>query len=265
MHDILNYTFMQNALIAGILIGFLASYFGVFVVQRKMSFLGSGLSHSAFGGVALGLLLNVEPLWVAIPFTIIVSILIVYLKEKTKIETDTSIGILFSVSVAIGIVLLSMRKNYSGDAYSYLFGSILSVSYNDLIAISILSLLAIITIYFKWADWAYSTFDSELSTSDKINVIRDDYILSILIAITIVVAMKIIGIILISAFLVIPAAAGKMISKTFFQMTLFSILIGVFSSIAGLFFSYIFDIPSGAAIILCQTLIFIVFAIIKRN
>ncbi len=265
MLDFLNYTFMQNALIAGILIGFLASYFGVFVVQRKMSFLGSGLSHSAFGGVALGLLLNTEPLWIAIPFTIIVSILIVYLKEKTKIETDTSIGILFSVSVAIGIILLALRTNYSGDAYSYLFGSILSVSTNDIIAISVLSAIAIFTIYYKWADWAYASFDSELAVSDKINVVRDDYLLSILIAITIVVAMKIIGIILISAFLVIPAAAGKIISKTFFSMTLNSILIGIFSSIIGLIFSYVFDIPSGAAIILFQALVFVIFAIFRKK
>ncbi len=265
MLDFLNYTFMQNALLAGVLIGFLASYYGVFVVQRKMSFLGSGLSHSAFGGVALGILLNTEPLWIAIPFTMLVAIAIVYLKDKTGIETDTSIGILFSVSVAIGIILLSLRTNYSGDAYSYLFGSILSVSTNDIIVTAILSVITLATFFFKWASWAYASFDSELAISDKINVLRDDYLLNVLIAITIVVAMKIVGIILISAFLVIPAASGKIISKTFFQMTIISIIIGITSSIVGLILSYYFDIPSGAVIILFQTLIFLIFGIIKRK
>ena len=168
MLDFLNYTFMQNALIAGVLIGFLASYYGVFVIQRKMSFLGSGLSHSAFGGVALGLLLNTEPLWIAIPFTMLVAVAIVYLKDKTGIETDTSIGILFSVSVAIGIILLAMRTNYSGDAYSYLFGSILSVSTNDIIVTAILSLFTLATFFFKWSNWAYASFIPNLQFQIKL-------------------------------------------------------------------------------------------------
>ena len=173
--------------------------------------------------------------------------------------------ILFSVSVAIGIILLAMRTNYSGDAYSYLFGSILSVSTNDIIVTAILSLFTLATFFFKWSNWAYASFDSELAISDKINVLKDDYLLSVMIAVTIVVAMKIVGIILISAFLVIPAAAGKIISKTFFQMTIISIIIGISSSIIGLILSYFFDVPSGAVIILFQTLIFLIFGIIKRK
>jgi ABC-type Mn2+/Zn2+ transport system permease subunit len=120
MIEIFSLPFIQRAAIAGVLIGFVTSYYGVFIVQRKLSFLGSGLAHSAFGGAALGLLLDTEPLWVALPFTIIISILIVYLKEKSKLSGDTSVGILFSVAVALGIIFLSLKKGYTNDAFTYL-------------------------------------------------------------------------------------------------------------------------------------------------
>jgi len=110
MSEFFTMPFLQRALIAGIMVGFLASYYGVFIVQRRMSFLGSGLGHAAFGGVALGLLLNVQPLWVAIPFTVIVSLAISLLREKTKLAADTAIGILFSLSVALGIIFLSFKQ-----------------------------------------------------------------------------------------------------------------------------------------------------------
>ena len=125
MFDLLTLPFMQRALIAGVLIGFLASYYGVFVVQRGLSFLGSGLAHAAFGGVALGLLLESEPLWIAVPFTIIVAIGITWVKNRTELGSDTTIGIFFSVSMALGIIFLYLRKQYSTEAFTYLFGSIL--------------------------------------------------------------------------------------------------------------------------------------------
>lgn len=264
MIEMFSYPFMQRALIAGVLIGFLASYYGVFIVQRKMSFLGSGLAHAAFGGVALGLLLNTEPLWIAVPFTILVGILIIYLKEKTNLGADTSIGILFSISVAMGIIFLAMRKSYSADAYSYLFGSILSVFPNDLIIASVLTLITLFTFKKLWSRWAYATFDSELALSDKVNVLRDDYILSILISTTIVVSIKIVGIVLISAFVVIPAASAKMLASSFIKMTIYAIIFGILSSIFGLIISFYFDIPSGATIIILQSIIFIITALIKN-
>ena len=133
MFELLTLPFMQRALIAGLLIGFLASYYGVFVVQRGLSFLGSGLAHAAFGGVALGLLLESEPLWIAVPFTIIVAIGITWVKNRTELGSDTTIGIFFSVSMALGIIFLFLRKQYSADAFTYLFGSILSVTVIDII------------------------------------------------------------------------------------------------------------------------------------
>ncbi len=261
MTEFFIHPFLQRALVAGIMVGFLASYFGVFIVQRRMSFLGSGLGHAAFGGVALGLLLNVQPLWVAIPFTVIVSLSISFLKEKTKLAADTAIGILFSLSVALGIIFLSFKQGFSVDAFNYMFGTILAVSEEDLIVTAILTVVAIATFFIYWHKWAYSSFDNELARADRVSVIRDDYILSLLIAVTIVVSVKLVGIVLIASFLVIPAASARLVSGSFFRMTIFSIAIGVISSVAGLFLSFLLDKPSGAIIILLQSLLFFIAAV----
>jgi zinc transport system permease protein len=260
-----SYPFFQKALVVGILIGFASSYFSAFVVQRKISFIGSGLAHAAFGGVALGLLLGVEPLWIALPFTLLVSFLIIYLQNKTKVSTDAVIGVIFSVAVALGIIFLSLKREYSQDAYSYLFGSILTVSNSDLVISFILLILTVISMKLFWSRWSYSTFDSELARSDRINVDKDDYILVFYIGLTTVLAIKIIGIILISAFLVIPGASAKLIAKTFKQMTLYAIIIGVSSNVAGLILSFQLDLPSGAVIIMIQALIFAVFAVFRKK
>ncbi len=256
MIEIFSLPFIQRAAIAGILIGFVTSYYGVFIVQRKLSFLGSGLAHSAFGGAALGLLLETEPLWVALPFTVIISILIVYLKEKSKLSGDTSVGILFSVAVALGIIFLSLKKGYTNDAFTYLFGSILSVQKIDLIFSSLLALLSVGTFFSQWKKWAYATFDVELAQADKISVLKGEYILSVLISVTIVISIKVVGIVLLTAFLVIPAATARLISSTFFQMTIYSIIIGIVSSFVGLVASIQLDLPTGAVIILIQAIFF---------
>jgi zinc transport system permease protein len=244
--------------------GFLGSYYGVFIVQRKMSFLGSGLAHAAFGGVALGLLLETEPLLTALPFTVIASILITYIKENTNLSIDTSIGILFAVSVALGIIFISLNSKYTADAFSYLFGSILTVTTKDLYLTGGLAALTIITIFKCWNRWAYATFDQELAKTDRHNVERYNYLLSILISLTIVIAIKLVGIILIAAFLVIPAAASRLVSRSFSGMTVIAIIFGVSSTIIGLPLSFWLDLPSGATIILTQAILFLFSLIVSK-
>ncbi|GAB4300233.1 MAG: metal ABC transporter permease [Ignavibacteriaceae bacterium] len=255
MFEILDYPFMQRALIAGLLVGYLASYYGVFIVQRGLSFLGSGLAHAAFGGVALGLLLEAEPMWIAIPFTIIVAAGITWVKNRTTLGGDTAIGIFFSVSMALGIIFLFLKREFASDAFTYLFGSILSVNNTDIVITFAVVLLTIST-SFLWRRWAYESFDRELAQSDKLPVKTDDYLLNIFIAITVVVSIKLVGIVLIAAFLVIPAAASRLMTRSFNKMTTIAIIIGVSSAELGLWISYYFDIPSGASIILLQALIF---------
>ena len=255
MIEILSLPFMRRALIGGVLVGFLASYYGVFVVQRKLSFLGSGLAHAAFGGIALGLLLKAEPLWIAIPFTIIVAVGIAWVRDQTELGGDTAVGIFFAISMALGIVFLFLRREYSADAFTYLFGSILAVTITDIWMAAVVVLITLFTLPL-WKRWAYASFDRELAQTDHLPVVLDDYLLSILIAVTVVVAIKVVGIVLIAAFLVIPAATARLLTRTFKMMTIFSIAIGIMSALIGLVASYYLDIPSGATIILFQAILF---------
>lgn len=264
MIEVLQLPFMQRAIIAGVLVGFLASYYGVFVVQRRLSFLGTGLSHAAFGGVALGLLLQVEPLWIAVPFTILVAVGINWVRGRTGLAGDTAVGIFFAISVALGLIFLSMRRTYSADAFAYLFGSILAVTEADLWVAAGVSVAALASMPL-WGRFAYATFDRDLARADRLPVERDDYLLSVLLAVTVVVAVKVVGIILIAAFLVIPAAAARLLSTTFRTMTILSVLIGVSSAALGLLVSYWLDIPSGAAIILLQAAFFFSILVFRRK
>lgn len=256
--EIFTHTFIINALIAGILVGFSSSFFSAFVVQRKISFIGNGLSHAAFGGIALGLLLNIEPLLVALPFTLIVSLSIYYLRSKTSISTDTVIGVLFSFAVALGIIFLSLKDSYTQDAYTYLFGSILTVNNFDLSWSILLFVLTILSFLFYWEKWSYYTFDKELAYAEHLPVDRDEYIFYGILGLVISVAIKIIGIILISAFLVLPGATAKLYSQTFLKLTINSIIIGILTIVLGIILSYYIDLPSGAVIIILQTILFFI-------
>ena len=267
MSEILSLPFMQRALLGGVLVGFLASYYGVFVVQRGLSFLGSGLAHAAFGGIALGLLLRYEPLYIAVPFTIIIAICIAWVRHKTELGSDTAIGIFFSVSMALGIIFLFLKREYTSDAFTYLFGYILAVTENDIKITLLLVLLTIVTLPL-WKRWAYATFDRELAQIDRIPVMLDDYLLTILIALTVVVSIKVVGIVLIAAFLVIPAATSRILTATFYQMTVLSICFGIASALFGIFLSYYLNVPSGATIILLQASLFffaVLLTLLKRS
>jgi zinc transport system permease protein len=265
MTEIFSLPFFTRAFFAIILLGFCASYYGVFIVQRKMSFLGSGLAHSAFGGVALGILMGFQPLWIAIPFTILISIFITYFKEKSALSNDTIIGIFFSIAVSLGIIFLSLKENYTTDAFTYLFGSLLSVQQVDVYIALALTLFTIITFFQLWSRWAYSTFDYELAITDRVPVKLDNYILTSAIALTIVISIKIIGIILISAYIVLPAAIARLLCRTFFQMTVLSVIFGILTGVAGLFLSVLIDLPSGPIIVLLQSLILIIVFIFRSN
>lgn len=264
MFEILSFPFIQLAFIAGIITGILGGYYGSFIIQRRMSFLGDGLAHVAFGGVALGLLLQFEPLWIATPFTILVAVSLTFLKEKTNLEIDTAIGIFFAISVALGVLFISLNKKYTSDAFSYLFGSILLVSQTDLYFAGMFVIFTFIFSMIFWKRWTYASFDSELALSDKISVTKYNYLLSVLIAVAVVISIKLVGIILVSSFMVIPSATSKIISKSFGQLTLYGIFFGIISAVMGIFSAIIFDVPSGSGIILTQALFFLLILIFSK-
>ncbi len=247
--------FMQRALVGGVLVGLITSYYGPFVVQRRMAFLGSGLGHAAFGGIALGLLLGLNPLWVAVVFTVAAALGIVWVRDRTHLASDTAIGIFFAVSMALGIVFLSLNEGFTGDAFTYLFGSILAIAWQDVWAAAAVAALTALSAPL-WGRWAYATFDPMLARADRISVLRDDYLLSASIAVAVVVSIKVVGIILVAAFLVLPSAAARLRSRTFSGMCRLSMALGAASVVLGLLVSYHADLPSGPAIVLVQAALF---------
>jgi zinc transport system permease protein len=256
--------FMVRALMGGLLAAFLASYYGPFIVQRRLAFLGSGLGHAAFGGVALGILIDLQPLWIALPFTVGVALAIVWVQDRADLESDTTIGIFFAFSMALGVLFLSLKQGYTGDAFTYLFGSILAITNADLYMGGVVVLLTLCTCPW-WTRWAYATFDRSLAEADLVPVKRDDYFLSACIAVSVVAAIKMVGIVLIAAFLVLPAATARLLAATFFRMTLYSLAVGMSTVFVGLLVSYYSDFPSGPVIILCQSALFFAIMLLRRK
>ncbi len=264
MIEQLFYSFVVRGIIAAVLLGFIGGAIGTFVVQRRMSFLGDGLAHAVFGGIAISLFMRFEPFLIAVPFTILVALLLTYLKEKTPIEYDTAIGVLFAVSVAIGVLFISLNKFYISDAFSYFFGSILLISKNDIIVLIALAFAIVILFKFFWSRWSYSSFDGELARSDKVPVVVDNYILSVLIALVILISVKLVGILLVVSFIVLPSATAKVVSKTFSQMTIISALLGIFSAFTGVVIAVLFNIPVGSTIVLFQAFLFLIAIIVGK-
>jgi len=261
------YEFMRNAVLAGALVGGMCSVLGVFVVQRGLAFLGEGLAHAAFGGVALGLLLDIGnrfhlewfgPVWVAVPFCVVVAMAIGWVRNRGIATEGTAVGIFFSVSVALGILFVFIREKPSGDLESYLFGSLLAVRRVDVwvsagLATIILGILAV-----TWTKMAYVTFDRELAKLSGINVEGLDYLLLGMMACVIVLSVKTVGVILVSSYLIIPAATSRLMGGSLFAMTIRAVVVGAVGSTVGLVFSYYINVPSGATVILTLAAAFIV-------
>ncbi len=265
MLEALTMPFVQYALMAGLMVGLLSAYFGVFVVQRGLSFMGNGLAHAAFGGVALALLAGWDHyLWVAMPYTIAVGLGIQYVQRRTRMSGDTVIGIFFAVSMALGIIFLSLRRDTSVDAWAVLFGDILAITAGD-VWMAGGALATGVAALPMWRRWAYATFDPELAQADRLRVERDDYLLAGFLALTIVVAVKVVGIVLIAALLVIPPATARLLAPTFLAMTLLSMVLGLAGVLAGMAAAWHFDLPTGPAIILVQAGFFFLAAIARRR
>lgn len=250
MLEIFSYAFMQKALIAGLLISILCAIMSFFVVMKRLSFIGVGISHAAFGGVALAALIGINILWGALGFALSMAALIAYLRHKEKLHEDTLIGILFSLAMALGIVFVGLSKNYNADLFGYLFGSILSVTRSDLWIIGMLSMAVIGIVFLFFKEFLFLSFDEEMARIHGIPVNFLYFLLLELIALTVVVSIKIVGIILVSALLVIPAATARLLTQKYYIMVGISIALGVLSVILGLIFSTILDVASGAAIVI---------------
>jgi zinc transport system permease protein len=257
----LSQTFMLHALIAGTIVGGLCALVGVFVVQRGLAFIGDGLAHAAFGGIALGLLVGVGiegTTLVALPFTVVVALGIGYVLRRGGLRGDVAVGVFFSVSLALGVLFLGLRSPEapSVNIESVLFGSILAISVDDLYIVGGVALVTAIVLGLTWSRLAYMTFDPELAALSGVPVAALEYMLLAVVAVVIVVAVKTAGIALVSSFIVIPAATASMIGRTLTRVALLALGLGVGGAAFGLLASYHLNVASGATIILTLGVIF---------
>jgi zinc transport system permease protein len=263
MIEVLTYGFMQKALVAGVLVSLICSIVSFFVLVNRLSFIGVGISHAAFGGVAIGVFLGFNPTWSAIVFSILTAWLIGMVSRKGMLSEDTTIGIFYAAAMALGVVIIGLSHGYNVDLFGYLFGNLLAVSHQDLWVVSLLGCLVLGTIAFFFKELLYISFDEESAQVNGVPVTFLYYLLLTLMAVTIVISIKVVGIILVSALLVIPAAAAYEISSHFRTVLIIAVLVGLVSALGGLFLSFRLNTASGATIVLLAAAIFLCFFTVR--
>jgi len=261
---ILQYTFMQNAFLAAVLVSVACGLVGTYVVVKRIVFISGGISHAAFGGIGLGYFLGVNPILAAIPFSIASALLMGLTSKKVKVSEDTAIGILWSLGMAIGIIFINLTPGYVPDLMSYLFGSILTVPTSDLVIMFILDIIIITLVYLLRREFQGISFDEEFSQVMGMHTTAIYLILLSLVALSVVVMIKVVGVILVIALLTIPAAIAKQYTYHLGRMMFISVILGMILTTGGLYISYLFNLASGATIVLVLGLGFFVSSIIQK-
>lgn len=256
INEFLAYPFIQRALLASVMVGILCPFVGNFVVLRRMSFFSDAISHSAFAGLAAGMLLGIDLSLSSIIVAILIAFLIAFLSEKTTLSHDTIIGIAFSGAIAAGMLVIGMMKSYRADIFTFLFGDILAITTTDLLLIFIIGIITIITLLFFLKPFLQITFNRDLAFVEGINVRFFEYLLFFIIAVVVTISLKIIGIILVTSLLIVPAASAKNIASSMKGLVNLSCLFGVVSGIAGLMTSVYLNTSSGPTIVLVSIGIF---------
>ncbi len=254
----LEYEFFVRALVASALVGVACAVVGAFVVLKGMSFVGDAVSHSAFPGVVLAYLLGLPIILGGAVAAIGTALGIGALTRRSGLRADAVIGVLFAGMFALGVALFSSIPNYVGDLFHFLFGDVLGISFADLISLAVLASLLLLVVWVLWKELLFATFDPLGAGAAGLPVRRLDDLLLILIAVTIVVSLQAVGIVLVVAMITTPAATAQLLVKRFGQMIALAALIGVTSSVVGLYLSYALDIASGASIVLTETSAFLV-------
>ena len=254
----LEYEFFVRALVASALVGVACAVVGAFVVLKGMSFVGDAVSHSAFPGVVLAYLLGLPIILGGAVAAIVTALGIGALTRRSGLRADAVIGVLFAGMFALGVALFSSIPNYVGDLFHFLFGDVLGISFADLISLAVLASLLLLIVWVLWKELLFATFDPLGAGAAGLPVRRLDDLLLILIAVTIVVSLQAVGIVLVVAMITTPAATAQLLVKRFGQMIALAALIGVTSSLVGLYVSYALDIASGASIVLTETFAFLV-------
>jgi zinc transport system permease protein len=253
--EILQYSFMQRALLSGVVVAATCSLVGLFLVLRKQSLFGDALSHVAFGGIAVGLFTNIYPLWTALAVSVLASLGITKFRQSTKIPPDAAVAVMLSSGLAVGIVLIGLAGGFSLDLESFLFGSILLIGMQDQITILLLSAAVLLIMFKLHRQLMYVAFSEDQARVSGINVTRLNYLFIGLASLTVIASLRLVGVLLISSLIVIPNITAMMFGKGFKKTALISIIIAVSSVVIGIVISYVANLAPGGTIVL--TTIFI--------
>jgi len=250
--------FFVRALIASMMVGVVCAVVGTYVVLRGVAFIGDAIAHAAFPGVVAAFMLSI-PFYIGAAIAAVGTALAIgFVTKRAGIRQDTAIGVLFAGTFAFGVFLFSTIDGYVADLFSFLLGNVLAISAEDLVGLLLLGILVLVIVALLWKELLYATFDPLGAAASGIRVGRLEYLFLALVALTIVVSLQAVGIILVVAMLVTPAATAQMLTVRFTRLMVVAALIGIASSVLGLYLSYWLDVASGATIVLVQTGLFVI-------
>lgn len=257
MLEIFDYDFMQRAFLAGFLIAILASISGTFVVLKRYSMISETLAHSALVGVAVGLVAGFNPLWMAVIVAIASAWLIEYLRSSFSLYSDAILAILLSGSLAIAVIIVSLGGAFNNSLFSYLFGSILAVSEEDIVTILVFGLIALGLLLAFSRELYFIAYDEEVAQTSGVKVKFLNFLLVTVVAMIIALSIRVVGSLLIGALMVIPTVSALQYRVGFFNTTLIALAFALFSVLSGMTLSFYLSLPSGATIVLCVLVVFI--------
>lgn len=246
------------------MVSILISLMGVFVVLRRSSFFGDAIAHASLTGIALGLLMNFNPILVAAVYAVVISLVLPYLKKSSNLPIDSLLGFIMPFSMGLGVILLAFLPGYQPELISFLFGSVLAVSWGDIVVISTLALITFAVMLLVRKKLIFASFDHQYAKISNINVNRMDVIYHILLAVTIVAGIRLVGIILVNALLVIPASTTRLFVKSLRQMFIYTPILSLIITVSGLIFSVFLNVPSGPTIAVTSGLVFLFTLVFSR-
>ncbi|RXK11730.1 hypothetical protein CP965_13260 [Halarcobacter mediterraneus] len=265
MIEALQYDFIQNAILAGILVSLAAGIIGSLVVVNRITFLAGGIAHSAYGGIGLAVYLGLPILFGATVFAVITAIIIAIITLQNRNRIDSIIGIMWALGMAIGIILIDLTPGYNVDLMSYLFGSIIAVSQEDIIYLTILDIFIISCISLFYKQILAVSYDSEFASLRGISIKFFYTLILILAGLTVVAAIKVVGLILVIALLTIPTFIAEQFANKLSSMMMISSFFAILFTLGGLSLSYFYDISSGASIIMVGVLTLIIIKLIGKK
>lgn len=261
----LEYAFAERALVAAVVVGLLCGLLGFFVILRRLAFIGVGIAHSAVGGVAIGLMLGIDPGISAAVFAVLVALGMFQVARDRRLAEDAIIGVFLSGAMALGLLLMGMRHGYQQDLFAYLFGSLLAVSSSDLVMLCALAAALALIIAASFREMLFVAFDEEVARAYGRRVDLMDALLIVVLALTVVAGVRVVGVLLVEALLVVPAATAALWTLDFRRQVALSMTLGATSAAAGLWLSFAFDVGAGAAIVLVSVTAFFTSWILRRG